>query len=73
MERRSDTFLFLSFQSAEGNDLKSETGRKHDKMVQVQIGVEIIYDETSAVSDVWGIVEDGRSALRWKWASTAYT
>lgn len=42
-------------------------------MVQVQIGVKITYDEKSAFSDVWGIVEDWRNAMRWKWASTAYT
>lgn len=72
-DRRSATFLFVSFQSIEENDLKSETGRKYDKMVQVQIDVKIIYDEISACSDVWGIVEDWKSAMRWKWARTAYT
>lgn len=40
-------------------------------MVQVQTVVKIICDQKSAFSDLWGIMEDRKGAMGWKWTSIA--
>lgn len=63
--------LFPSFQSVEKNDFKSEiVGKIFDRKIQVQKGVKITCDQESAFSDLWGIMEDQRGAMGWKWTST---
>lgn len=58
--QREDLLPFLSFLPRVLRRMTSNQKRGENimiKMVQVQIGVKIIYDQESASSDLWGIEE----------------